>query len=63
MAGTPLVTVVVEDRNNTPTVNDVLGVRVFCPSLGANGYNAQPAACQQASGNKWVNPGRTLGSK
>ncbi len=28
------VTVVAEDRNNTPTVNDIAAVRVHCPSVG-----------------------------
>ncbi len=33
----------------------------FCPSLGANGFNANPATCQQANGNGFVNPSRSLG--
>ncbi|MGQ9580739.1 MAG: hypothetical protein ACUVT8_07315 [Armatimonadota bacterium] len=28
------ITVVAEDRNNTPTVNDIASVRIHCPSLG-----------------------------
>jgi hypothetical protein len=35
----------------------------FCPSLGANGFNANPATCSAATGNGFVNPGRTLGPK
>jgi hypothetical protein len=35
----------------------------FCPSLGANGFNATPETCQEANGNGFVNPGRNLGPK
>jgi hypothetical protein len=35
----------------------------FCPSLGANGFNATPATCEEANGNGFVNPGRNLGPK
>jgi hypothetical protein len=35
----------------------------FCPSLGANGFNATPATCQEANGNSFVNPGRNLGPR
>jgi hypothetical protein len=35
----------------------------FCPSLGANGFNATPAACKEANGNGFVNPGRNLGPR
>jgi hypothetical protein len=35
----------------------------FCPSLGANGYNATPTTCEEANGNGFVNPGRDLGPK
>jgi len=35
----------------------------FCPSLGANGFNATPATCEEANGNGFVNPGRNLGPR
>jgi len=37
--------------------------QTFCPSLGANGFNANPKRCDEANGNGFVNPGRTLGPK
>ncbi len=33
----------------------------FCPGLGGNGFNAEPDACSEATGNGFVNPGRNLG--
>jgi len=36
--------------------------KTFCPSLGANGFNANPDACHEANGNGFVNP-RLLGPK
>jgi hypothetical protein len=35
----------------------------FCPSLGANGFNATPEACEDSNGNGYVNPGRNLGPR
>lgn len=48
------------DCNNLDPNSDTF--HAFCPSLGANGFNADPATCQEAIGNGFVNP-RPLGPK
>ncbi len=35
----------------------------FCPGLGANGFHGDSAACSEANGNGFVNPGRNLGPR
>ena len=35
----------------------------FCPSLGKNGFHANPKVCKDANGNGFVNPGRNLGPR
>jgi len=54
-----------QDSTSTLDCSTMTGLtyNIFCPSLGANGYNANSNICSASNGNGYVNPGRNLGPK